>query len=194
MKKQFFLALVSILLLVACGGDEGNNSTATENPNDNPLDQEEFLPSESGDEEENTNPPTLELDVPQQAEVQVFQVCQANLLNATWLCTKEDKTYKLFVNRQRSLLRVDEPGTEKARQRICELELSKSSSSDAEESSETTEIIKYAHYEWGHCVRYLNVIINDIQNKEGFKCEKVGEEFADKEDTKKHGYCTPPSN
>lgn len=189
MKKQFFLALISILILGACGEEE--TPTTTGNLDNNP-DQTDLLPSF----DDPTNPATVVVEVPsqpsQEPEVPVFQVCQARLLTATWLCTKEDKTYKLFVNRQRSLLRVDELGTERARQRICEIELiSKSSSSDAEETSETTEVIAYAHYEWGWCVRQLNVEINDIQNQEGFKCEKEGEEFADEEDTKNHNnHCT----
>ena len=168
MKKYFFLVLMSILFLGACGGPVPDEvDPKKQDPPRRPSD-EVADPNESRLKNVDT-----ELRTPLPISL---QACRANLISATWNCQKGEEIYNYFLNHRPTVIGepntpvIDEPNTPRARRRICELHAKKAE----QESSQIT--LAYAHYERYHCVNTLNIEITAKQG-EGFQCS--GQEVLD---------------
>ena len=182
MNNYFFIALISILFLGACGeepkplepkpsGSIDRNNTENKNPRVvNSPEQPKVLTPEV------LTPTVLTPTVrPQPSEIpSSFQTCQSNLLSAIWVCTKEkEKTYKYFLKRRSKVSEKDVVNGRKV-QRICELH----------EGTEDGILLGYAHYNRSYCVNELNKELGENQ-RQGFQC--TGDEVLD--ETKASSSC-----
>ena len=150
--KHFIIFLGSFLFLVSCGQmiqeDEKNDEQTYTQKSTVGTNQED------GDTENRTS---LDRGQPIFVDIGVGQM----LGELSRTCLNGSDKIKYFINTNPST--IDDEGTERERERICEL---------SSESKGVSQVLKYAHWERDFCEKELVKIVNK-HIAEGWDCSGI---------------------
>ena len=202
MKQYLFLPLSLFLFLSACQQEEpaerpnkrqnqydkSSDEPLSEKDDEDKTDQEDEKntdnPSDSSEDTKSQNASSKETPIITLLEKEKIDIDVSIQFNAEekkdyifWECSKGDQVIGYLLNKNPSI--VDEPGTDRARQRICEL---------YQVVNSRTILLSYAHFEKDFCSKkldeHLTLKQSDDKNKGGFSCEQKEVEVLDNSNTK----------
>ena len=153
MKKHYFLVLMTVLFLGACDETEdGPVPPVTGKRAGRTVKKPHSLP---------VTPPSE--DPSKAREVELPKPRQAPCRNPLLLCTKGEDTYQYYIDLSQTF--VDDPGTNRARARICQLFEKRGKGGDPS----TGELLVYAHWERDTCMSGRDAKQVERES-EGFSC------------------------